>query len=189
MPPPPAPPPSRSIDRSTTTLQSTSPTHTRGVSTQERPRSSFVEPVYTQSHTEPLRRHSDGDEPYNSSAPFPPRSATLHDKPGSNSTKVMLTPTNVVNSAHASYSSGSAHAEPQPQRRYSDGDQAQPPSRRASAQALSGRSSAPLLRSVRWTENLICPSPILARQRRKGWFNRRGYVAHFFFPSWCFLSF
>ena len=26
------------------------------------------------------------------------------------------------------------------------------------------------------TEDLICPSPVLASRRRKGWFNRRGYV-------------
>jgi len=178
MPPPAAQPPSRSIDRAASTLQSTAPPHTRGLSTQERPRSSFVEPVYTQSHTEPLRHHSDGDEPYTSSMPSIPRSVTTpHDKLGSNSTKVMLTtPPKAVNSAH---SNGSAHSEPQPQRRYSDGDQARAPTRHANAQALSGRSSVPLLRSVRWTENLICPSPVLARQRRKGWFNRRGYVARF----------
>ncbi|KAF8217457.1 hypothetical protein K438DRAFT_1557342 [Mycena galopus ATCC 62051] len=29
-------------------------------------------------------------------------------------------------------------------------------------------------RNVRWNENLVCPSPIFADQRRKGWFNRRG---------------
>ncbi|EIW51606.1 uncharacterized protein TRAVEDRAFT_54361 [Trametes versicolor FP-101664 SS1] len=29
-------------------------------------------------------------------------------------------------------------------------------------------------RSVRWTENLVCPSPVPPEQRRKGWFNRRG---------------
>ncbi|KAI6016187.1 hypothetical protein EDC04DRAFT_559990 [Pisolithus marmoratus] len=34
--------------------------------------------------------------------------------------------------------------------------------------------TAPAPRSVRWCENLICPSPILPSQRRKGWFNRRG---------------
>ncbi|KIK52952.1 hypothetical protein GYMLUDRAFT_250782 [Collybiopsis luxurians FD-317 M1] len=32
----------------------------------------------------------------------------------------------------------------------------------------------PPFRSVRWTEELICPSPIWPSQRRKGWFNRRG---------------
>ena len=31
-------------------------------------------------------------------------------------------------------------------------------------------------RCVRWDTNLIAPSPIFPRQRRKGWFNRRGYV-------------
>ncbi|KAF8880471.1 hypothetical protein CPB84DRAFT_1650501, partial [Gymnopilus junonius] len=39
---------------------------------------------------------------------------------------------------------------------------------------ISGKTSTPALRSVRWNENLICPSPIFANQRRKGWFNRRG---------------
>lgn len=29
-------------------------------------------------------------------------------------------------------------------------------------------------RCVRWTENLVCPSPLPRTQRRKGWFNRRG---------------
>ncbi|KAF9261336.1 hypothetical protein L218DRAFT_503147 [Marasmius fiardii PR-910] len=29
-------------------------------------------------------------------------------------------------------------------------------------------------RSVRWNKNLICPSPVLPCNRRKGWFNRRG---------------
>ena len=75
------------------------------------------------------------------------------------------------------YSSSSSSSEPvrgppeQPtQRRYSDGDQNAP----ARPVSSSGRNSAPLVRSVRWTENLICPSPVFASQRRKGWFNRRG---------------
>ncbi|KAI0824918.1 hypothetical protein BC628DRAFT_1321544 [Trametes gibbosa] len=29
-------------------------------------------------------------------------------------------------------------------------------------------------RSVRWTEDLVCPSPVPPELRRKGWFNRRG---------------
>ncbi|KAI0360319.1 hypothetical protein OH77DRAFT_1392366 [Trametes cingulata] len=29
-------------------------------------------------------------------------------------------------------------------------------------------------RTVRWTENLVCPSPVPPENRRKGWFNRRG---------------
>jgi hypothetical protein len=63
-----------------------------------------------------------------------------------------------------------APSAPEPHRRYSDGDQNSPPSR----PPLLGRNSAPLVRSVRWTENLIAPSPVLAPARRKGWFNRRG---------------
>ena len=42
---------------------------------------------------------------------------------------------------------------------------------------------APPTRCVRWNENLICPSPILASQRRKGWYNRRGFVMFFAFPD------
>ncbi|KAF4616987.1 hypothetical protein D9613_008889 [Agrocybe pediades] len=65
--------------------------------------------------------------------------------------------------------SGTIISEPHPQRRYSDGDQnvsVKPP--------LVARNSAPALRTVRWTENLVCPSPVTPSQRRKGWFNRRG---------------
>ncbi|TDL22057.1 hypothetical protein BD410DRAFT_771069 [Rickenella mellea] len=29
-------------------------------------------------------------------------------------------------------------------------------------------------RTVRWSENLICPSPMLPSRRRKGWYNKRG---------------
>lgn len=58
----------------------------------------------------------------------------------------------------------------EPHRRYSDGDQNSPPNR----SQLSGRISVPLVRSVRWTENLIAPSPVLASAKRIGWFNRRG---------------
>lgn len=59
----------------------------------------------------------------------------------------------------------------QPNRRNSDGDQGQimPPRPRRS-------STVPPPRSVRWCEELVCPSPILPSQRRKGWFNRRGCV-------------
>ena len=64
----------------------------------------------------------------------------------------------------------------EPHRRYSDGDQATPPIH----PSFSGRSSAPLARSVRWTENLIAPSPVLAPPKRKGWFNRRGQVVFSF---------
>jgi hypothetical protein len=36
-------------------------------------------------------------------------------------------------------------------------------------------------RNVRWDDNLICPSPVLPSQKRKGWFNRSGYIIDFFF--------
>ena len=57
-----------------------------------------------------------------------------------------------------------------PHRRSSDGD------RHLHLLHPSSTSSTPLnfLRTVRWTENLVCPSPISSSQRRKGWFNRRG---------------
>jgi hypothetical protein len=41
-----------------------------------------------------------------------------------------------------------------------------------------GHRSAPAgIRCVRWDKDLIAPSPIQPSQRRKGWFNRRGYVS------------
>ncbi|KAF8555472.1 hypothetical protein OG21DRAFT_1483831 [Imleria badia] len=57
----------------------------------------------------------------------------------------------------------------QPSRRNSDGDQGQimPPRPRRC-------NTVPPPRSVRWLEELVCPSPILPSERRKGWFNRRG---------------
>lgn len=56
-------------------------------------------------------------------------------------------------------------------RRNSDGDHTQvlPPRPMRS-------NTTPPARSVRWCDDLICPSPILPNQRRKGWFNRRGFV-------------
>lgn len=45
-------------------------------------------------------------------------------------------------------------------------------------QSGSAEAQIPAKRCVRWTEDLVCPSPILASQRRKGWFNRRGYVIY-----------
>ncbi len=38
-------------------------------------------------------------------------------------------------------------------------------------------------RSVRFSENLICPSPVPPSKRRKGWFNKRGCVL--IFPASC----
>lgn len=53
------------------------------------------------------------------------------------------------------------------QRRHSNGDRMDPSLRPTTPGGT---------RTVRWTENLICPSPIFIGQRRKGWFNRRGYA-------------
>lgn len=46
-----------------------------------------------------------------------------------------------------------------------------PLTRMASSSSPDG---GPQKRSVRWTEDLVCPSPVPPSQRRKGWFNRRG---------------
>ncbi|KAF7797365.1 hypothetical protein EIP86_008560 [Pleurotus ostreatoroseus] len=47
-------------------------------------------------------------------------------------------------------------------------------SRALSAPEVPTLASTHAKRSVRWTEELVCPSPIPAGQRRKGWYNRRG---------------
>ncbi|KAI0336585.1 hypothetical protein GY45DRAFT_1290305 [Cubamyces sp. BRFM 1775] len=60
-----------------------------------------------------------------------------------------------------------------------------PPQRRNSQQTSSPNGSptqagvpvavtATTKRSVRWTDELICPSPVPLENRRRGWFNRRG---------------
>lgn len=56
-------------------------------------------------------------------------------------------------------------------RRRSDGDQVPP---HLAFNPVRFTSNAGVARSVRWNQNLICPSPIWPEQRRKGWFNRRG---------------
>ncbi|KZP14675.1 hypothetical protein FIBSPDRAFT_103385 [Athelia psychrophila] len=64
-----------------------------------------------------------------------------------------------------------------PHRRNSDGDQTILLPNFSSNPAVIPQirsMSAPPSRNVRWKENLICPSPILSSQRRKGYFNRRG---------------
>ena len=65
---------------------------------------------------------------------------------------------------------------PEPQRRMSDGDQNQPhPSFKQQAHhSQSYQQQLDASRNVRWDENLICPSPVVPNERRKGWFNRRG---------------
>ncbi|KAK7038855.1 hypothetical protein VNI00_010485 [Paramarasmius palmivorus] len=63
---------------------------------------------------------------------------------------------------------------PEPQRRFTDNDQhlvnARGPVVNVSATSTATRAT----HTVRWKQELICPSPILPSQRRKGWFNRRG---------------
>ncbi|KAJ7602063.1 hypothetical protein FB45DRAFT_742148 [Roridomyces roridus] len=60
-----------------------------------------------------------------------------------------------------------------PERRRSDGyGSVVPP--RPTTPAAPPAPPAPVPRNVRWNEVLVCPSPILASQRRRGWFNRRG---------------
>ncbi|KAF9460287.1 hypothetical protein BDZ94DRAFT_1266489 [Collybia nuda] len=96
---------------------------------------------------EPQRRHSDGDRSPNNDVP-PLRNVTPH-MSQSVPDRSFRTP-----------------APNEPHRRFSDGDQTAPPFASGSALVLS--------RNVRWNENLVCPSPIFASQRRKGWYNRRG---------------
>ena len=42
------------------------------------------------------------------------------------------------------------------------------------SRSTSPAEASPTKRSVRWHEDLVCPSPVLPGQRRKGWYNRRG---------------
>ncbi|KAF8816783.1 hypothetical protein BYT27DRAFT_6377321 [Phlegmacium glaucopus] len=98
----------------------------------------------------------------------PTRGSAPYDKP---SIPVKIGSSGGYSSSSNSTDQGFVPPEQPTQRRYSDGDQ-NPPTR--PVEPSSGRNSAPLVRSVRWNENLICPSPIFASQRRKGWFNRRG---------------
>jgi hypothetical protein len=88
------------------------------------------------------------------------------------SSPVNIATTSSSPSSKATFDSPPATVLPEPHRRHSDGDQVGPPIRTP----LDGRNSAPLVRSVRWTEDLIAPSPILGPPRRKGWFNRKGQV-------------
>ncbi|KAH9887330.1 hypothetical protein C8Q73DRAFT_657017 [Cubamyces lactineus] len=59
-----------------------------------------------------------------------------------------------------------------------------PPPQRRNSQQTSSPNGSPTQtgvsvtvtakRTVRWTEELVCPSPVPLENRRKGWFNRRG---------------
>ncbi|ESK83857.1 hypothetical protein Moror_13495 [Moniliophthora roreri MCA 2997] len=62
---------------------------------------------------------------------------------------------------------------PEPQRRFTDSDQHLSASR-APTVTVAVPATTRAAHSVRWKQELICPSPILPSQRRKGWFNRRG---------------
>ncbi|KAK0490871.1 hypothetical protein IW261DRAFT_1315537, partial [Armillaria novae-zelandiae] len=61
-----------------------------------------------------------------------------------------------------------------PSRSISPSPDLQRPSRSRNDTSGSLTSNAGAARSVRWNQNLICPSPIWPEQRRKGWFNQRG---------------
>ncbi|CAK5262413.1 unnamed protein product [Mycena citricolor] len=102
---------------------------------------------------EPQRRRSDGDQPLRAPGPAPmPCAQPEMDGSaavGSRPTRPGATPLD-------------------PQRRRSDGFQNVVPLPQQSQQQQGGP------RNVRWTDNLVAPSPVLANQRRKGWFNRRG---------------
>lgn len=127
-------------------------------------------------HPEPRRRRSDGDRPADDT-PSLARSSTPYEKASNPSNPVPSTgQTSFLVNAPGHPISPEL---PEPQRRYSDGDQSIP----ARPVTATGMNSA--LRSVRWNDNLICPSPIFPNQRRKGWYNRRGYVA----PSFPFSSY
>lgn len=107
---------------------------------------------------EPLRRRSDGDQPISSSPSLLKRtSAIFHKSP--------------VPEAPAPRPSRPGALPLDPQRRRSDGFNSVVPPRPTTPVQTPGPP-----RNVRWNENLVCPSPIFASQRRKGWFNRRGYV-------------
>ncbi|KAJ7058199.1 hypothetical protein C8F01DRAFT_311377 [Mycena amicta] len=108
---------------------------------------------------EPVRRRSDGDQPMNGL--LQRTSALFHG-----------------NKSPSSEGRETSTARPgalplDPQRRRSDGFQSVVPPRPSPIQTPP-LPPMPPSRNVRWNENLVCPSPIFASQRRKGWFNRRG---------------
>ena len=132
-----------------------SPPHT--MSTSNANRMSYTTPVedpYTRTRTPgPKRSHSDGDNPIFASATL--RSATpFRTEFAPNVSNPMPPPP------------------PEPRRRYSDEPQSF--SRAPIASSMPPPINTMAARTVRWNKDLICPSPILACHRRKGWFNRRG---------------
>ena len=133
------------------------PSPSQATPTDARTRPPFPEPRVAA--PEPHRRLSDGDRP-STDTPVYPRSATPYERSSGSSR-------NAVVAFPSAYHPPHTHNEHP--RRFSDGDQSIPP-----RLLSSGRNSAPIGRSVRWMDNLICPSPVIATQRKKGWFNRRG---------------
>lgn len=99
---------------------------------------------------EPQRRYSDADSSIAGQSTYGPIYGSTSGA-------------NVLPTAAGTTTEASRTTEPQPQRRYSDGES-----------NVADRASLTLFRTVRWNENLICPSPIFPHERRKGWFNRRG---------------
>ncbi|KAG6861058.1 hypothetical protein C0995_004400 [Termitomyces sp. Mi166 len=120
-------------------------TPTHTVAVPDRSQTPFPAPL-----REPQRRYSDSDSSVASHSTYGPAYASH------SGASVPLPGISIVPEAPRT-------TEPQPQRRYSDGES-----------NVADRTSLTLFRTVRWNENLICPSPIFAHQRRKGWFNRRG---------------
>ncbi|KAK2459936.1 hypothetical protein APHAL10511_008065 [Amanita phalloides] len=123
----------------------------------------------------PNRRSSDDDRSPGTTGSYPSRRDAA------------TGPGMAPNNTNPAYSSYAPHlsAVPEPQRRYSDGDVPPPPSFFAAnattrpslpqpSTSAGARRTMPNPRTVRWDENLICPSPIPSSRRRDGWFNRRG---------------
>ncbi|KAF8723868.1 hypothetical protein AX14_009061 [Amanita brunnescens Koide BX004] len=116
----------------------------------------------------PHRRYSDDDRSLSSNGSYSGR----RDAPAPS----FVPP----NQPYSSYTPRPPPTAPEPHRRYSDSDvPPQPPFLKIDTMSRQpsmggGRRTMPNPRTVRWDDNLICPSPILASQRREGWFNRRG---------------
>ena len=122
----------------------------------------------------PYRRYSDDDRSLSSNGSYSGR-------------REAPAPTSMSMPTNQPYSSYITHppTAPEAHRRYSDSDVPPAPpflkidttiGRQPSMGGGGGRRTMPNARTVRWDDNLICPSPILASQRREGFFNRRGYV-------------
>ncbi|KAF7348732.1 hypothetical protein MVEN_01392200 [Mycena venus] len=115
---------------------------------------------------EPQRRRSDGDQPLErpSTSLLKRTSAIFHRSSSPDNSAPREPP--------ASRPSRAGALPLDPQRRRSDGFQSVVPPR--PQVPVQGITVVAAPRNVRWNENLVCPSPIFASQRRKGWFNRRG---------------